>query len=278
MSALLPGARLSPYEIGLPGRAFRERVFREIRDEGEASGAEFGDPGVFLRLEAAGRAVHELRGDAESQAAWSDPLGAFLFQAFHFRAAGEPLYVLDEEVARYLAAAPAERFQWRGELPVPAGYLQLPRHLFWSPAEDAGGTEPVDGFFWTLSSSVTLSLLVAMGIRRGRPGFSLTELPPAKLAGAGDWLRARTREEGADFAPMLPGGDLGRLHSIITLGEVLKLVARVFAYISGEEGTLTPREAPSAGSGSEGSTLPFRRIRLPEGGGSASSDRQVGET
>ncbi len=268
MNAALAGARVSPYEIGLPGRAVQERVFREIREEGQASGTELGNPGAFLRLEAAGRAVRELRGDAGG-AAWGDPFGAFLFHAFHFGAAGERLFLLDEAAARYLACAPPERFRWEGELPAPAGYLQLPRHLFWSPAAEDGAAEPVDGFFWTLSSSATLSFLVAMGIRRGRPGFTLTELPPAALAGAGDWPRARIREEGADFAPTLPGGDLARLHSIVTLGEVLKLAARIFAHVSEEEGALTPMEAPSARSGGEMSSLPFQRIRLPGRGGSA---------
>ena len=277
MTASLAAARLSPYEIGLPDRAFQERVFREIREEGQASGVEFGDPGAFLRLEAAGRAVGELRG-APGGAPWSDPLGAFLFHAFHFGAAGERLYLLDEAAARYLAGAPSERFRWRGELPAPAGYLQLPRHLFWSPAGEEGAAEPVDGFFWTRATRATLSLLVAMGIRRGRPGFTLTELPPAGLAGADGWPCTQIREEGADFAPTLPGGDVARLHSIATLGEVLKLAARIFAHMSEEEGVLTPGDAPSAGSGGEGWSLPFQRIRLPGRSGSVPADGAVGET
>ena len=272
------GARLSPYEIGTPGRAFRERVFGEIRDEGSASGADLADPGAFLRLEATGRALRELSGDSGG-GKWGDPFGAFVFHAFHFWVAGEHLYVVGEGTARFLAASPPESFRWTGELPAVAGYVQLPKHLFWSPAGGEGGAEPVDGFFWTRCAGPTLSLLVAMGIRRNRPGFSLTELPPAGMAGASGWPRAQVREEGEDFAAALPGGDLGRLHSILTLGEMLKLAARVFfASVSGKETPLPPEETGGAGSGPEESVLPFRRIRYAGPSVSERPERQEGAT
>ena len=256
------GARLSPYEIGTPGRAFRERVFGDIRDEGGASGADLADPGAFLRLEATSRAARELCGDSRG-GIWGNPFGAFIFHAFHFWVTGEHLYVVGEGAARSLAASPPESFRWQGELPAVAGYVQLPKHLFWSPPPEEGAAEPVDGFFWTRCAGPALSLLVAMGIRRSRPGFSLTELPPAAMTDAGEWPRAQVREEGEDFAPVLPGGDLGRLHSILTLGEMLKLAARVFfASVSGAESSLEPDETGAAGLGQEGSVLPFRRIRF----------------
>lgn len=262
MSGPRGGARPSPYEIGTPGRAFRERVFGEIRDEAGTSGADLADPGAFLRLEATGSALRELCGDSGG-GIWGDPFGAFIFHAFHFWVAGERLYVVGEGAARSLAASPPESFRWQGELPAVAGYVQLPIHLFWSPAGGEGSAEPVDGFFWTQCAGRTLSLLVAMGIRRNRPGFSLTELPPAGMAGAGEWPRAQVREEGEDFAPVLPGGDLGRLHSILTLGEMLKLAARIFfASVSGEEAPLASDKTAVAGSGPEGSAPPFRRIRF----------------
>lgn len=262
MSGPRGGARPSPYEIGTPGRAFRERVFGEIRDEAGTSGADLADPGAFLRLEATGSALRELCGDSGG-GIWGDPFGAFIFHAFHFWVAGERLYVVGEGAARSLAASPPESFRWQGELPAVAGYVQLPIHLFWSPAGGEGSAEPVDGFFWTQCAGRTLSLLVAMGIRRNRPGFSLTELPPAGMAGAGEWPRAQVREEGEDFAPVLPGGDLGRLHSILTLGEMLKLAARIFfASVSGEEAPLASDKTAVAGSGPERSAPPFRRIRF----------------
>lgn len=262
MSGPRGGARPSPYEIGTPGRAFRERVFGEIREEAGTSGADLADPGAFLRLEATGSALRELCGDSGG-GIWGDPFGAFIFHAFHFWVAGERLYSVGEGAARSLAASPPESFRWQGELPAVAGYVQLPIHLFWSPAGEEGSAEPVDGFFWTQCAGRTLSLLVAMGIRRNRPGFSLTELPPAGMAGAGEWPCAQVREEGEDFAPVLPGGDLGRLHSILTLGEMLKLAARIFfASVSGEEPPLASDRTAVAGSGLEGSAPPFRRIRF----------------
>ena len=278
MSGSRGGVRESPYEIGTPGRAFRERVFGEIRDEGVASGADLADPGAFLRLEATGRALRELCGDPGGGMR-GDPSGAFAFHAFHFWAAGERLYVVGEGAARSLAASPQESFRWQGELPAVAGYVQLPKHLFWSPAGEEGGAEPIDGFFWTRCAGSTLSLLVAMGIRRNRPGFSLTELPPAGMAGAGDWPRAQAREEGEDFAAALPGAELGRLHSILTLGEMLKLAARVFfAAVSGKETPLAPEASGAADPGPGASVLPYHRIRFSVPGRSGRPDRPAGAT
>lgn len=276
MRSRAAGARLTPYELGIPGRAFAERVFGEIRDEAESSGAAPENPAAFIQLEAAGRAVREIAGLAE-EGSWTQPFEAFLFHAFHFHAAGERLYLLDERAARRVVEARSPSLRWAGEFPASAGYLQLPIHLFWSPVEEARAAEPVDGVFWTLSSEATLSLLVAMGIRADRPGMTLTELPPVELAGAALWPQAQIREEGADFAPTLPGGDLGRLYSIGTLGEVLKLVGRVFALVSEQrEAPGPPEEPPRDSQGWEGSArpsqLPFRRIRIPDADASSSGD------
>ena len=38
-------ARLTPYEIGIPGRAFADRAFAEIREEAESRGTDLMDPG-----------------------------------------------------------------------------------------------------------------------------------------------------------------------------------------------------------------------------------------
>ena len=261
-------ARLTPYEIGIPGREFADRAFGDIRDEAEARGSDLTDPGAFILLGEVGRAIRGIQGEERGGDA-IHRLGAFLFQAFHFHAAGERLYLLETDAARDLVERSFESYRWDGELPGDAGYLQFPRHLFWSAPGAPDHAEPLDGVFWAGSSGGTLSLLAALGVRASRPGISLTELPPVALRDAQAWLTKPVRSEEADFSNTLPGGDLGGLYSVGTLGEVLKLVGRSFAYLSRVPEALGPEETgPRPGELEGGSVsarpsfLPFRRIRL----------------
>lgn len=267
MTAPAVGARITPFEIGLPDPRFRENTFAAIREEANARGYDLSDPGAFILLGEVGRAVREIQGDERGGEALQR-YGAFLFQAYHFHAAGEVLYVLDEDAARHLVRERFEGSSWAGELPSEAGYLQLPRNLFWSePAEDEPA-EPIDGLSWARSAGDTLSLLVAMGIRRGRPGLSLAELPPATLAGARTWPTTSVRLEGSDFEGLLPGSDLEELYSVVAMGEALKLLARAFAYIV-ESPHVVDLATESGGSEEEAvevgspSRLSSRRIRAP---------------
>ena len=259
-------ARLTPYEIGIPGRAFADRAFAEIREEAESRGTDLMDPGAFILLGQVGLRIREIQGD-ERGGDVIHRFGAFLFHAFHFHGAGEPLYLLGESIARELLARSFESSSWSGELPAEAGYLQLPRHLFWSSPGMDDHAEPLDGVFWVRSFGETLSLLVALGVRSDRPGISVTELPPVALSNARTWLTDKVRAEGGDFSTTLPGGELDQLYSIGTLGEVLKLVGRSFAYLSGapkalgpEEAAPRPQELEVAAGSPTPSLLPFRRI------------------
>ncbi len=257
-------ARLTPYEIGIPGREFADRTFREIRDEAQARGSDLTDPGAFILLGEVGRTIREIQGE-ERGGGTIHRFGAFLFHCFHFHAAGEALYLLETDVARHVVEHSFEGYRWRGQLPVDAGYLQLPRHLFWAVPEEGDHAEPLDGVFWTRSSKQTLSLLVALGVRAGRPGISLTELPPTTLEDSEAWLTETVRPEGMDFSTTLPGGQLGGLYSVGTLGEVLKLVGRSFAYLYEVCEALGPEESGprprTAREEPRPSLLPFRRIR-----------------
>ncbi len=144
--------------------------------------------------------------------------------------AGRPVHLVDVHVARFLVGGPPTA-EAVGDPPTPAGYAQLPRHLFWvggGGGDDAA--EPVDGFFWTVSGDGTLHLLLATGIREGRPGLGVVPLPEAPWAEADTWMAASVREAGDDFATTLPGGELEGLYSLTAAGEVLKLAARLFAY------------------------------------------------
>lgn len=262
-------ARLTPYELGLPGREFAEEGFRAIRDEAKGRGVDPADPGGFLVLEEVGRILTEIRGRDEGGDEALHRFGPFLFHALHFQAAGEPVFLLEIAAARYLVEGTPVPEAWRGELPEPAGYLQLPRHLFWGSPDPEGPAEPLDGIFWARSSGETLSLLAVFGMRRDRPGMSVVPLPPLPLADARSWISEPAREGGEDFATTLPGGELDRLYSVETQGEVLKLAARTLGYAASVPGAVGEEErAPRAEELPEDhrdplpSLLPFRRVRL----------------
>jgi hypothetical protein len=264
MTSVSGPARITPYELGIPGREFATRVFGQIRAEASARGVDATDPGAFLLLGEVGRAVRELQGD-ERGGDSVHYLGAFLFHCLHFHAAGEPLFVIEEDVVRLTVGA-LDVASW-AEPPAPAGYLQLPRNLFWSHTGAAEASEPLDGVFWTRSSMDTLSLLGALGLRPGRPGLSLVEVPPAPLRVARGWAHQNVRDGSADFETTLPGGELGGLYSITTVGEIQKLMGRVFSYLASSPGALrgeewTPKEARTGAGSTPLSALVFRRIRV----------------
>jgi endonuclease III len=216
-----------------------------------------------------GRALRELQGEERGGEALQR-FGSLLYHAFHFQGAGEPLLLLETDAARTLVeASPPRGGAWSGGLPADAGYLQLPRHLFWSGAVADDPAEPIDGFFWTRSSGNNVAFLVTMGLREDRPGFSVMELPPLPVADGARWGLESARVEGGDFTTELPGGELDRLYSLLTAGEVLKLAARTFGYLDAVPEALGAEEQPprpDAVESSDGrvapSFLPFRRIPI----------------
>lgn len=135
-------ARLTPYEIGIPGREFADRNFQAIAREAEARGADPRDPGAFLMLGEVGRVLREIQGEEDRGGEALQRFGAFLFHAFHFHRAGESMLFVETGAARYLVEGAPNPEEWAGELPRDAGYLQLPRHLFWSAPGTASGVEP----------------------------------------------------------------------------------------------------------------------------------------
>ena len=268
-------ARTTPYEIGIPGRDFAEENFAAIRREAEARGVDETDPGAFLLLGEVGRTLKEIQGEERGGEALHQ-FGAFLFHAYHFHQAGEPLLLVETEALREVLddagvttpeagnapgvgggetgpgeeggddgqADPGDAEGWGGELPAAAGYLQLPRHLVWSHPDPEGPAEDLDGVFWAHSTGGSLSLLAALGIRGDRPGLSVVPLPPVPLTDAPRWPRTPVRQEGEgpDFATTLPGGELDGLYSLVRAGELLKLVARVMAHLHANPAVLGAAE------------------------------------
>jgi hypothetical protein len=258
-------ARLTPFELAFPDQdSFGDLVAR-VLEEAAARGADAGDPQGFLMLGSVGAFLQELKGPDSPPEAVHE-YGALLYHAHHFERAGRPIFLLDTHVVRRLVDGGA----WHADVrvPCPAGYVQLPRHLVWMRPPSDLPAEAIDGFFWTLGSGGQFHALVAAGMRSDRPGLAVYPLPDAPWADVGAWLSTQARKSGPDFANALPGGELEGLLAIEAAGEVLKLAARLFAYLGTFPEAAEPA-APYAGvpvaHGVPASALPYVRVSLRDG-------------
>lgn len=241
--------RVTPYGLVFDHEVFEARYFPAIATEARERG---GDPRsfeTFVGLEEVTELLGRLLPDSESGGVESAAALArhakLLYQAFHYWQARGRAYAGTPELVRRLLS-PEYRYDAPETLPLPglAGYAQLPANLLWASVADDAAPEPVDGFFWTrgeqpFTGEERLEIVYVLGVRPGRPGFSMIDLGALLLPGAPqEWERSRGRAEGVDFANVLPGGELDRLHSLVTHAEALKLVGRWFGYIAAEPAAL----------------------------------------
>ncbi|HET7320977.1 MAG TPA: hypothetical protein VFI96_00605 [Longimicrobiaceae bacterium] len=258
-------ARPTPYELAFASERFEGDLFPRIREEAERTGAEPLRLEQFNLISAVGAAVREVVPEgAPPEAAAQYRLT--LFHAFNLWRSGRRIYRLEPGVARYLVeAAPALR-DWDFTAPQASLYLQLPAHLFWGKITPESTPEPVDGLFVTVAPVrdasgrpfQRLDLLMVLGLRRDRAGFSV--IPIGSEAGPGIpavWAEAPGREGGADFENILPGGEIRGLYSLLTTAEVLKLTGRALWYVD-----RFPRDLSEV---AEPPHPPFTRVALGEG-------------
>lgn len=308
-------ARRTPFELAFPDPdAAADRLGRIREDARERDQADaLAEPGRFPALPAVAEVLQEIRQPGTDAEALQKH-AVLLYQLFHFHEAGRPLYLVGTHVARYLveSAGPGDEEAPSGEgppppaPPAPAGYVQLPRQLFWVRPSEEGPPEPVDGLFWAAPDGERIATLVAAGMRGDRPGLSVVPLPAVPLDESASWLGAGIRPGGRDFESTLPGGELERLYSLEAAGEVLKLLARFFRYLErfpdavlhddpagapGPEGEGRDRESeetepggdPEAGGGKpagagppDPSALPYRRVVLEGRPEDSTSDPMTG--
>lgn len=270
-------ARTTPLDLAFPEVDALRAAVERIHEEVETRGADVGDLGAFAMLVSVNSILRELGGKGASQEAILQH-AALLFHAYHFARAEGRVYLVSTGAARRLvedSGWSAERGDGEGgrgdggrvHPPAPAGYVQLPRHLFWVHGDPSGPAEAVDGFFWTSPGGArgreepgSLHLLLATGIRDGRPGLTVAPLPEVPLEEASGWLSAPCRPEGDDFANTLPGGEMEGLLAFTTAGEVFKLAARMFAYIMRKPWSVVPGADADAGAAPAPSRFPFVRI------------------
>ena len=255
-------ARITPFELLLPTEDFADKRFPEIAEEAEEREADLSDPERFALLSQAGAVIRTIRGPDD------DPrlihqLGILLFHGFHFWKQGLPFFHAETGVMRYLTETGPREGDWAPSLPGASGYVQFPQHLFWVPGQGEEPAESLDGFFWSNPDGENLSVLIAMGIRKDRPGLSVIPLPSLPLASAADWASLQVRPTGKDFHSSLPGAELESLYSVEAGAEAIKLVMRVFWYLDVFPGSLVAGgTAPAEGDGPQPSRLDSRRIVL----------------
>ena len=246
-------ARETPFDIVFrPGEIDFDARFDEARAEAEARGMEIDDPERFIMLGSVGGLLREMILAEEAadvsgeiwQAVPADAIaqvGALLYQAYRFRAAGARVFLIDEPTARALVGgesvsppAPAGRIE--------AGYVQLPRNVFWARADAESAAEPLDGFFF--ARGFRFDVLLALGVRPRRPGF--TAIPIAadvdSRAALDRWADSHARDAGEDFANILPGGDIDALRGLTSAAEALKLAALALRHLG-----VDPSHGPADG-------------------------------
>jgi hypothetical protein len=252
-------ARLTPFELAFRNRERAEVLADAVNEEAAARLADPEDPQLFITMGSVGEFLEELRGP-DSPPGAVHRYGALAFHGVHFTTAGCPVYLMSTHVARYLVeGAPSGA----PKLPTRAGYLQLPQHLFWTDSRGAEQPESVDGVFWTSTGGGALHTLLATGVRPDGTGIGVIPLPEAPISDVDGWIEAQVREEGDDFSSGLPGSDLDHLYAFQTAGEVLKLLARFFAYVhSAPNGLEPPRISETPQTGPVPSELSFTRVNL----------------
>lgn len=229
----------TPYELVFDSPGFEDDRFPGIQAESESRGVPTEVPERFLLLGTVGSLLQEILPDGADTAEFSRH-GALLYQAYHYWRHGKADYEISEGDARTLITDPPATEDWDIEPPGRAGYVELPRHLFWARIEDDATPEPLAGFFWTVADPTDsvpshggrLQLLLALGLFPGRPGFStialdlrldlLRSAPASELAGDPDRK---------DFENILPGGELQDWYGLLTDLEAMKLVSRSFGLL-----------------------------------------------
>lgn len=259
--------RPTPYALVFGGGPWEEKVFGPIAEEAAARGE---DPARFERFGFLTHAADALRAmvppDAPLEA--REEYAALLFHGFAFHRAGRPVLDLDPAVARFLVEGAPSLEGWELALPAPSVYLRLPPNLFWASVDPEAPPEPVDGLFAAVDpaggGAGTLRALMVLGMRRDRPGFSAVPLEAEAPPGApAAWSATPGREDGADFATDLPGGELAGLYSVRTAAEALKLLARGLWYADAHPDDVedASSEEPDDGTGDA-----VRRVRIGGGG------------
>jgi hypothetical protein len=251
--------RPTPWDVIFDVPAFDEARFELLREQAAAFGATRASE--LLLLPAAGELLRELAPVGEADARHMDLVaqaGALLFHAFRFWLHGRTVVSPDAAALRTALQGGTHVGEWRFRAPSPAGYMQLPLHLLWARVAEGAAAEPVDGFFWSApareerGAQEHLDLLLALGVRRGRPGVSLVDASMEGTPELQHWGDVDARPGGTDFENVLPGGELQGYHALTTQAEVLRLASLCFWLVDAGAGETAGGDARAGDAGGDG--------------------------
>ncbi len=250
----MSAARTTPYEKVFGEERFAERDFPAIEAEAEEAGLDHARREEFALVARVGILLQDLAPDEASGRL--DPYLETLFHAFHFWRAGRHVYGFDETLVRFLVESALDLGGAAVEPPHEALYIALPRHLFWAAVTDRP-PEPVEGMFVKRAAheSASAELLLVLGMREDRPGFSTAGLTVS--------LREEPAAEAeAPFRADIPGADLAGLYSLERTSEIMVLLRRLLWYL---EAHPEAAEHTPAGLAPGGGNLDRTRVRLVKG-------------
>lgn len=217
--------RKSPYEILFGGEGLTASGFATIRDEARRAGISTARRDQFARLPAVRRLLGDVVPDFAEPASLDRYL-EILHHCFLFWRAGCRYYAFEGAAARSVIVDAPALTDWTPRFDYPALYVELPENLCWAAVVDGEPPEPVEGMFVSLRTDQAseADILVVLGIRPHRPGFSVAALTV-------DLDAATAISEPGAFTSDIPGADLANLYSLQRSGEVVTLLLRLLWYV-----------------------------------------------
>jgi hypothetical protein len=236
--------RQTPYEMVFGEERFAGQEFPAIEEESRTRGINVWDRDRFATMDRVGAILLQMIPEDLEVAALVQHTH-ILFHCYHFWNAGCPIYAFDAATAASLIESAPDLGSWRFRAPHSALYIELPRSLFWVEMSADDPPEPVEGIFVVRDpsdQSAELGLLLVMGMRADRAGFSVVGL-------TADPEAARELEEPGAFQSDIPGAELAELYSLRRASEAVMLSLRLLWYVDSYPNSLVP----AVGGGQRGS-------------------------
>ncbi len=215
------------------------------------------DPLQFQTLGEVGQLLDALLPD-DAAPETAHVYGVLTYYCFQAWRAGRGALLVSTALARQVCAFDAV-YDPPGRAPAHAGYLQVPRNLFWVSTPEGAAAEPVDGILWEVRREEIGAVLVS-GLREDRPGLGIMVASPIPWRLFTDAVHTQIRTSGADFDSTLPGGRDADLYSLETNGELYKLLGRAFSWLESHPEGLSPLEDPPPEGDPRPSAFPFHRL------------------
>jgi hypothetical protein len=218
--------RITPYEVAFGEERFAEQDFPALAAESERRSVSTWRYDQFTQLGGVAALLEQLLPENAEPAA-VDQYFRILYHCYHFWNTGRPIYAFEAPVLRSLIEVPPDLSEWSFRAPAPSLYVELPKNLFWAQVTESGPPEPVEGMFAAHEAdrpAAEADILVVLGLRSDRPGFSVAGLRLAPGQG-------RQLDEPAEFESEIPGAEQAGLYSLQRYSEAATVALRTLWYL-----------------------------------------------